>query len=82
MIGSNPEWLPLVGVVDVIVAEAVAIAIHGDVYIDLMAAPEGRAPVAMRVAGHHLPAPPPVGTRLRVHLLMSQIDRVEILDPG
>lgn len=78
------DWVPLVGHVDVVVLQASPVAIHGDPYLDLLAAPEGGRPTAFRVPAHQFgPAgiadAPSAGDRVRLHLLMSQVDRVEPL---
>lgn len=71
------KWLPLVGSVEVEVHDARAISIHGDGYVDLLAAPPGATPMPLRVAHAAIGGVPKQGDRLRLHLLMSQVDRVE-----
>lgn len=71
------NWLPLVGSVEVEVHEARGTSIHGDLYVDLLVAPPAAAPIPLRVAQSALDAMPQRGERLRLHLLMSQVDRVE-----
>ena len=80
MNGGPPAWLPLVGDVAVVVRQAAPVSIHGDAYVDLLAGPEGEAPTGLRVPAHHFPTLPATGDRLRLHLLMRQVDRVDILE--
>ncbi|MGA0873068.1 MAG: hypothetical protein ACO3SJ_09350 [Phycisphaerales bacterium] len=76
------SWMPLVGAVDVEVHDARAISIHGDGYVDLLASPPGAEPAPFRVMASAIGGVPQRGERLRLHLLMSQVDRVERLDPA
>lgn len=78
----NAPWMPLVGTVDVEVHDARAISIHGDGYVDLLAAPPGAEPAPFRIMASAIGGVPQRGDRLRLHLLMSQVDRVERLDPA
>ena len=73
----SANWLPLVGSVEVEVHDARGTSIHGDLYVDLLVAPSGAAPIPLRVAQSALGTVPQRGERLRLHLLMSQVDRVE-----
>jgi len=80
--GESPAWLPLVGDVEVVVRQAAPVSIHGDAYVDLLAGPDGEAPTGLRVPAHHFRSFPAAGDRLRLHLLMRQVDRVESVDVG
>lgn len=82
MNGESPAWLPLVGDVEVVVRQAAPVSIHGDAYVDLLAGPDGETPTGLRVPAHHFQSFPAVGDRLRLHLLMRQVDRVESVDVG
>lgn len=79
MNGESPTWIPLVGAVEVVVDRVTPVSIHGDPYVDLVVAPDGGAPAAFRVAAQQFESSPAPGDRVRLHLLMSQVDRVETL---
>lgn len=76
----SANWLPLVGSVEVEVHDARGTSIHGDLYVDLLVAPPGAPPWPLRVPQASVGVVPQRGDRLRLHLLMSQVDRVERID--
>jgi len=73
--------LPLVGSVEAIVTAVADALIHGDRYHDLALATD-RGRVAVRVAAHAAPRRPAAGDRVRVHLVLGQVDRLEFLAAG
>lgn len=81
---TNPTWVPLIGSVEVVVLRSNPVLIHGDAYVDLVAAPEDAPPAPFRIPAHQFDhrgegSSPKPGDRLRLHLLMSQVDRVDVL---
>jgi hypothetical protein len=71
--------LPLVGSIDAVVTALAPVVIHGDRYVDLALAHQGGRD-ALRVALHLLPRHPEVGDRVRVRLLLGQVDAIELLE--
>lgn len=71
--------LPLVGSIDAVVTGLAPVVIHGDRYVDLALAHAGGRD-AVRVALHLFPRHPEVGDRMRVRLLLGQVDAVELLE--
>ena len=80
--------LPIAGEVEVVVASAAPVSIHGDLYVDLaMRVPGDEAATLARVPAsvfpsasggeRHLPA---VGDRLLVRVLLGQVDGVRLPD--
>lgn len=80
MSNGSVDWVPLIGSVEVVVRQASPLSIHGDAYVDVLAAPEGAAASPFRIPAHQFGSLPIPGDRLRLHLLMSQVDRVERID--
>ncbi|MBM4106641.1 MAG: hypothetical protein FJ257_10235 [Phycisphaerae bacterium] len=78
-LGDGPAWLPLVGVIEVVVREVRPVSIHGDQYLDLVVSPDGREVALVRAPLAACATPPRGGDRVRLHLLMRQVDRVERL---
>lgn len=75
--GDGPAWLPLVGSIKVVVREVRPVSIHGDQYLDLVVSPDGREVALVRAPLAVCVAPPRGGDRIRLHLLMRQVERVE-----
>jgi hypothetical protein len=77
---TDAEWMPLVGSIEVEVHEVRELSIHGDPYVDLLVSPPGAATAAaVRTMRSLLPRVPARGDRVRLHLLMRQVDRVELV---
>jgi hypothetical protein len=70
--------LPMMGQVDATVTAVTETLIHGDRYLDL-AIDTGRGRVAVRVSRSACDRPPSVGSRVRLHVLLGQVDRLETL---
>ena len=67
--------LPMMGEVEVVVRSARSTSIHGDLYHDLVVDPSDGSPAeAIRVPAHLCAAAPRPGDRLRLRMLMSQVD--------
>jgi hypothetical protein len=68
--------LPMMGAVDATVTAVTETLIHGDRYLDLaIATASGR--VAVRVSRSACDRPPSPGSRVRLHVLLGQVDRLE-----
>jgi hypothetical protein len=68
--------LPMMGAVDATVTAVTETLIHGDRYLDLaIATASGR--VAVRVSRSACDRPPQPGSRVRLHVLLGQVDRLE-----
>jgi hypothetical protein len=71
--------LPLVGTVEVTLVGIVPATLHGDRYLDCtIEAAGGRE--AVRIPLHAFRRHPQPGDRLRLGVLLGQVDSVEILD--
>lgn len=70
--------LPLVGHLEASVTAIAPVIIHGDRYLDLAIEAGGKRS-AIRVAMHALPRMPVVGDRIRIKVLLGQVDAVEFL---
>ncbi|MFO0829987.1 MAG: hypothetical protein U0572_17730 [Phycisphaerales bacterium] len=70
--------LPIAGRVDATIAQVVPVTIHGDRYVDLVLDhAQGRD--AARVPLHAFARHPAVGDRVRLTVLLGQVDSVEHL---
>ena len=70
--------LPMMGAVDATVTAVTETLIHGDRYLDLaLATASGR--VAARVSRSACDRPPSPGARVRLHVLLGQVDRLETI---
>jgi hypothetical protein len=70
--------LPMMGQVDATVTAVTETLIHGDRYLDLaIATASGR--VAVRVSRSACDRPPAVGSRVRLRVLLGQVDRLETI---
>lgn len=76
---DGADWLPLVGSVEVIVRDWRPVSIHGDRYLDLLVSPDDRPPIPLRVPATACATSPTTGARVRLTLLMRQVERVELL---
>jgi hypothetical protein len=66
----------MMGAVDATVTAVTETLIHGDRYLDLaIATASGR--VAVRVSRSACDRPPSPGSRVRLHVLLGQVDRLE-----
>lgn len=73
---SGNAGLPMMGAVDATVTAVTETLIHGDRYLDLaLATASGR--VAVRVSRSACDRPPSPGSRVRLHVLLGQVDRLE-----
>lgn len=70
--------LPLAGHLDATVTGTAPVVIHGDRYVD-MAIEAGRERAAVRVPLHVLSRMPEVGDRVRLKVLLGQVDAVDFL---
>ena len=70
--------LPLVGTIDATVAHVSPVSIHGDRYLDVVVDHENGRDVA-RVPLHCFSRHPDIGTRVRLKILLGQVDAVELL---
>lgn len=70
--------LPLVGNLDATITGLAPVVIHGDRYVDLALEHDGGRD-AVRVPLHLFPRHPEVGDRVRVRLLLGQVDGIELL---
>ena len=75
---SGSAALPMMGAVEATVTAVTETLIHGDRYLDL-AIDTGRGRVAVRVSRSACDRPPSVGSRVRLHVLLGQVDRLETL---
>jgi hypothetical protein len=71
--------LPIVGNIDATITALQPVVIHGDRYVDLALAHEGGRDL-VRVAMHLFPRHPEIGDRVRLRLLLGQVDGVELFD--
>lgn len=74
--------LPMLGDVEVTVEASRPVSIHGDAYHDLQVRPDGEAPTVVRIPAHVLAAAPDDGARVRLSLLMGQVQSAEVLPGG
>ena len=80
--------LPIAGEVEVVVASAAPVSIHGDLYVDLaMRVPGDEAATLARVPASAFPVAaggerrlPAVDDRLLVRVLLGQVDAVRCVD--
>ena len=73
---SGHASLPMMGAVDATVTAITETLIHGDRYLDLaIVTASGR--VAVRVSRSACDRPPSPGSRVRLHVLLGQVDRLE-----
>ena len=80
--------LPIAGTADVTVSTASPVSIHGDLYLDLQVSVDGdSSPTMLRVPAHAMPAGadgarrvPAAGDRLRLHVLLGQVDAVRFVE--
>ena len=70
--------LPIAGHLDVTVTATAPVIIHGDRYVDLAIEADGQR-TAVRVPMHALSRMPEVGNRVRLKVLLGQVDAVEFL---
>lgn len=70
--------LPLVGHLDATVTAADQVIIHGDRYLDLAIEAGGKRS-AIRVPMHAMPRLPEPGDRVRLKVLLGQVDSLEFL---
>lgn len=70
--------LPLAGHLDVTVTATAPVVIHGDRYVDLAIEADGQR-TAVRVPMHALSRMPQAGDRVRLKVLLGQVDTVEFL---
>jgi len=80
--------LPIAGTVDVTIATASPVSIHGDLYLDLQVTVDGGSDATMlRVPAHVMPPGddgtrrvPAAGDRLRLQVLLGQVDSVRFVE--
>lgn len=70
--------LPLVGTIEATVTAVAAVIIHGDRYLDVAIEADGRR-TALRVPQHACPRLPEPGDRVRLKLLLGQVDSLEFV---
>ncbi len=78
--------LPSIGTVEGVIRAARAVDIHSDVYDDVAFVPagsgDGGGAHALRVPGHARERALRAGDRVRLTLLMGQVEKVEIVEDG
>jgi len=74
--------LPLLGEVEVVIEASRPVSIHGDAYHDLQVRTDGGDSTVVRVPAHVLAAAPDAGTRIRLSLLMGQVQSVAAVGGG
>ncbi len=70
--------LPLVGTVEATVTAIAPVSIHGDRYLDCALLIDAER-IAVRVPLHSFGRHPNIGDRVRLKILLGQIDAVEFL---